>query len=118
MRRWVNLFVLVFIGLVGLGLLLPVVFKQRTVPVGRTRCQEQLRALGVALHQYVDVHGQLPPGTLPNPRLPPNQRLSWLAALLPYLDEADLANRLDPGSGWSEEANRRATDEVVRAFHC
>src|SRR2546426_1041969 len=51
-------------------------------------------ALGLlaAAPLYHDEHRHYPAAALPNPALPPEKRLSWLAALLPHL-HLDLERR-------------------------
>src|SRR5437870_4995795 len=50
----------------------------------RTVCQNRLRQLGSALGAYYGKEKSLPPGTVPNPKLPPEERLSWDVTLLPF----------------------------------
>jgi prepilin-type processing-associated H-X9-DG protein/prepilin-type N-terminal cleavage/methylation domain-containing protein len=91
---------LVVIGIVGvvLGLILPAVQHARE-SANRVRCLSNLRQIGIALHGFHDLHGQFPP--LPTrqpssnvypPPLPgdPNELLSWLALILPQMDQDSL----------------------------
>src|SRR5687768_14789445 len=52
----------------------------------RARCGNHLRQLGLALHQYHQSRGALPPGTA-GPA-DPTPFLAWHARLLPYLGRA------------------------------
>jgi prepilin-type processing-associated H-X9-DG protein len=48
-------------------------------------CQNNLRVMGEAVHLYYHDHQLFPTGTIPNADLQPEQRLSWLVSILPYL---------------------------------
>jgi hypothetical protein len=46
-----------------------------------------------------------PAGTVANATLPPDGRLSWVVEVLPYLDQENLARRIDRTAGWEAPAN-------------
>jgi hypothetical protein len=72
-----------------------------------------LRQLGMALQQYQDENGAFPIATLPQEELPPEQRLSWVVAILPFLHEEQLAQAIDPKKGWNAEENRVAVQTTL-----
>jgi len=80
--------VLVVIGIIGLlvGLLLPAVQSAREAS-RRAGCINNLRQIGLALHQYERDHGQLPAGRLPNvvPYVGWKGRSAFVA-ILPYIE--------------------------------
>ncbi len=88
---------LVVIAIIGIliALLLPAVQKVREA-AGRTKCANSLKQVGLALHSYYDINGTLPFGlTLHSPYTkPPDDRWywSWMAILLPYLEQQNLYN--------------------------
>jgi prepilin-type processing-associated H-X9-DG protein len=52
-------------------------------------CANNLRQIGLAVNRYSDKNDHyFPSGTVVNPALDPPRRLSWEAAILPYLSEA------------------------------
>ena len=55
---------------------------------------------------------------MPNPGLPPEERLSWCTALLPYLEEENLFKQVDTTQGWRADVNRPAVRQVVKVFLC
>jgi Protein of unknown function (DUF1559) len=59
-----------------------------------------------------------PAGTLANPALAPEERLSWCVVVLPYLEKEDLHKQLDTARGWRAEENRPAVREMVKFFLC
>ena len=82
-----------------IALLLPAVQQAREA-ARRTQCRNNLKQLGLALHNYHDVHGTFPPSTIwkvdsSNNLLLPNAARSWIFHLLPYFDQANLYNAAD-----------------------
>jgi prepilin-type N-terminal cleavage/methylation domain-containing protein/prepilin-type processing-associated H-X9-DG protein len=79
---------LVVIALVAvfLALLLPAMQAARAA-ASRAACANNLRQLGIALHQSHDATGHLPPGTSDGVRIP-FPGMSWRTRLLPYLEQS------------------------------
>jgi prepilin-type N-terminal cleavage/methylation domain-containing protein/prepilin-type processing-associated H-X9-DG protein len=101
------LVVLAIIGVL-IGLLLPAVQKIRDA-AGRIKCANNLRQIGLALHNYNDTLGQFPPGLqgFQSPwERPPNKGThagwSWLAELLPYVEQNTLYKQAD---AWSHQSD-------------
>src|SRR5690606_9630877 len=69
----------------------------------RSTCQNNLKQLGLALHNYHDVYGVFPAGVIgANDGAAKNSgRLSPNFGLLPYFDQAPLYNQIStqPGQG-------------------
>jgi prepilin-type N-terminal cleavage/methylation domain-containing protein len=84
---------LVVIAIIGVlvSLLLPAVQMAREA-ARRTQCSNNIRQLGVALHNYHDTVGRFPPGGIHNNRntwengSSTSWRANWLLLLLPYLE--------------------------------
>lgn len=77
---------LVVIGILAvlLALLVPAVQRVRD-SAARTRCQNNLRQIGLALHAYHDAQGFLPPGVRDGGADYPF--LSWMARILPFIEQ-------------------------------
>jgi prepilin-type N-terminal cleavage/methylation domain-containing protein/prepilin-type processing-associated H-X9-DG protein len=77
------------------GLLAAAVQRSR-LTASRIQCENNLRQLGLALHNYHDNRGALPSGMQSNGTSnDPSFGRGWVVALLPYLDQAGLAQELE-----------------------
>lgn len=92
---------LVVIAIIGtlIGLLLPAVQKVRE-SASRTRCQNNLKQIGLACQSCHDALGTLPPGyraTLPytDGATDTAPGWGWAAYLLPYLEQGNLYRQID-----------------------
>ena len=90
------------------ALLLPAV-QQARAAARRSQSKNNLKQIGLALHNYHDVHNQFPAGTVEDSAEEPEDRLSWISSVLPYLDQAPLYQKLDQESGWDSDANSTFT---------
>src|SRR3569623_2302577 len=101
---------LVVIAVIGLlvGLLLPAVQAAR-VAARRDECASHLHQIGVALHNYHDIHRMFPPAYVGNPTQAGSDNgvsypddndngasgFAWGALLLPQLEQQAVYDRLD-----------------------
>jgi prepilin-type N-terminal cleavage/methylation domain-containing protein/prepilin-type processing-associated H-X9-DG protein len=85
----IELLVVIAIIAVLIALLLPAVQQAREA-ARRAQCKNNLKQLGLALHNYADTHRLFPPGQLGYPFV-------WSAQsqLLPFVEQANLQNLLD-----------------------
>jgi prepilin-type processing-associated H-X9-DG protein len=75
-----------------------------------------LKQILLALHNYHDTYNQFPEGTQLNEKLKPDERLSWLAKILPFIDQAPLFQQIDFDEGWEDEVNQQESDTVLQVF--
>ena len=91
----IELLVVIAIIAVLVALLLPAV-QQARESARRTQCKNNLKQIGLAIHNYLDTHSVFPFGKGPSyAGAPVYARWSQHAMLLPFLDQAPLYNSID-----------------------
>lgn len=89
---------LVVIAIIGVlvGLLLPAVQAAREA-ARRVQCANNLKQFGLAMHNYHDSLGSLPPGWIQQTVVQDAANYSWGAFLLPFIEQANFHRSLDVG---------------------
>lgn len=120
----IELLVVIAIIAVLIALLLPAVQQAREA-ARRSQCKNNLKQIGLALHNYHDVFNQLAPGYIDQGTAVAAQQghYSWTSSLLPYIDGAPMYNLLQVGNvtfsqNLSIAANLTAIQTPVPAFAC
>lgn len=102
-RGFTVLEVVVVMGVIGiaLALLLPAVFVARE-SARRIQCQNNLRQISLALHNYHDMHSVFPPGYVARgvdatdpAAAETGPGFAWSVLLFPFIDQAPLYRTLD-----------------------
>lgn len=101
----IELLVVIAIIAVLIALLLPAVQQAREA-ARRSQCKNNLKQIGLALHNYHDTFGKFPSGFISNAWPSPTSNgvtteltcWSWGAMILPYIDQAPMYNVLQPGT--------------------
>ncbi len=95
----IELLVAAAIGLLLAANAAPAVMQAREA-AQRTQCKNNLKQLGLAMHNYHDVFNSFPPGYVVRNWDSTSQRgFGWMASLLPYMDQAPVYNRLNYSAG-------------------
>ncbi len=91
----IELLVVIAIIAILIGLLLPAVQKVREA-AARLKCQNNLKQIALAMHNYHDANGFLPAAYIDRPDLPSGNFYRWssFAMISPYLEQTAIYNRL------------------------
>lgn len=116
----IELLVVIAIISVLMGLLLPAVQKVREA-ANRSKCMNNLRQIGLALHMYHDAHRVFPPGYIS--RLLPDGTEAgpgwgWLAHCLPFVEEENLYRAIDFRVGIVDPRHAWAQTRKIGLFMC
>lgn len=115
----IELLVVIAIIAILIALLLPAVQQAREA-ARRTQCRNNLKQLGLAFHNYVDVHRGIPAN---NPLVTRGDGKKfvqgpWTLAILPFIEQATLYNSWNHGLGFAEGSNLNLVKTPVSTFHC
>jgi len=115
----IELLVVIAIIAVLIALLLPAVQQAREA-ARRTQCKNQLKQLGLALHNYYDTHNNYPISYQINGGWNETASISesWLFGILPFIDQANLFNSADQKQMWSAAVNQPLTLKAMPMFLC
>lgn len=126
----IELLVVIAIIAILIGLLLPAVQKVRE-SAARTRCQNNLKQMGLGLQNYQSQTGYFPPGAIRSPATgalsPFYQRFgittnnvthSWGTLLLPYIEQDNLYRQYNINADWASAANQAVRETQVSTYVC
>ena len=97
------------------GLMLPAVQAAREA-ARRMSCSNNMRQIGLAMHNYHSEHNELPPAYTVDAN---GRRLhSWRTLLLPYMEQKALFDQIDLSKPWDDPVNQVAANTAIPAYGC
>ncbi len=101
------------------GLLLPAIQSSREA-ARRTGCLNNLRQLGLGLHQFESVHRVFPASgwTRVGPGNPNGKFVGWRPLLLPYIEQQNVRSLYNIDRHWWEQPNVTVAAIPVATFRC
>ncbi len=111
----IELLVVIAIIAVLIGLLVPAVQKVRSAAL-RVQCSNNMRQLGLALHNFHDVNGGFPAAHL---TMPNGATHSWTAQILPFIEQDALYKQYNFNKDWSAAPNDAGVNQhQIKQFIC
>ncbi|HWL10640.1 MAG TPA: DUF1559 domain-containing protein [Planctomicrobium sp.] len=117
----IELLVVIAIIAILVSLLLPAVQQAREA-ARRSQCKNNLKQLGLALHNYHDTYGMFPLGATGSRNNRP--QVSWHVRILPFIDQTALYNQIDMAGTTANAVEgllpdgRRVRAVTMPAFMC
>jgi prepilin-type N-terminal cleavage/methylation domain-containing protein/prepilin-type processing-associated H-X9-DG protein len=117
----IELLVVIAIIAVLIALLLPAVQSAREA-ARRSQCVNNLKQLGIAMHNYHDTLGSFPIGRTGQgfsyPNGGDNNRRTWAVSIFPYLEQGVMFNAFNTQLTWSAGAQATVIRKTIATYHC
>ena len=111
---------LVVLAIIGIlvSLMLPAVQAVREAS-RRMQCQNNLRQIGLALHNYHAAFRKFPPGGIEvRPQVPDGKQLAWSAFVLPFLEQSAAYVKVDFNYAFDHPVNREVAATPIETYLC
>ena len=111
----IELLVVVAIIAILIALLLPAVQQAREA-ARRSQCTNNLKQIGLAMHNFESAYGHLPFGDKLNDLN--DKKIGPGAQILPYVEQSVLWNKYDVNVNWYDAANADIVKQVLPVYIC
>ncbi len=98
-----------------IALLIPAVQAAREA-ARRSQCVNNLKQIGLAMHNYLSVNDTFPPAALTDANGRP--LLSWRVAILPYIEQTSLYSQFHLDEPWDSPNNLPLARQMPRLYLC
>lgn len=98
-----------------IALLLPGIRTARPAAF-QAQCMHHLRSITIAVHNYHNTYGTLPPAYTVDSAGKPLH--SWRVLILPFLGEKSLYEQIDLTKPWDDPVNERARQTFLPVYRC
>jgi hypothetical protein len=114
---WVTVLIVIGMAMLTGGMVAGLSAKVRAAAAMST-CHNNAKQIALAAINYEMMYGTLPAGTMPNPDLPPDRRLSWFMAIYPYVESSRLYTDTDKTLARDTDRNKPTTHIRIPIFVC
>ncbi|HEX5273375.1 MAG TPA: DUF1559 domain-containing protein, partial [Gemmataceae bacterium] len=98
---------------IAIGLLVPAVQKVREA-AARIQSSNNLKQMALAMHNYNDTFGSLPPAYSTSKAGKP--LLSWRVAILPFVEQDNLYKQFHLDEPWDSEHNKKLIEQMPKLY--